>query len=192
MPAEHYVTSHQAAKLVSTSPSAVLNWIDDDLLPAYRTPGGHRRVERGALIRFLRDHGMPIPRQLAGVARLLVVDDDKTFLRNAKRLMARRAPLLNVETADSSMDALLKIGIFRPDAVLVDAKMPGIDGVELCRRLQSDPATEHVTIVAISGRVTSKLESAFVEAGAVGVLTKPLDTDLLLDVLGLNQAVVVA
>ncbi len=189
MPSEHYVTSHQVAKLISASNSSILQWIDKGLLPAYRTPGGHRRVERGALIRFLRDHGMPIPRQLADVARLLVVDDEKTFLRNAKRLIGRHAPLLTVETADSAMDALLKIGIFRPDAVLVDAKMPGIDGVELCRRLQADPATEHVTIVAMSGRVTSKLESAFVEAGAVGVLSKPLDAKLLFDVLGLNQAV---
>ncbi len=189
MPPEHYVSSHQVAKLLNASPSAVVSWIDKELLPAYRTPGGHRRVDRGALIRFLRDHGMPIPRQLVAVARLLVVDDDKTFLRNATRLMARRAPQLTVETADSAMDALLKIGIFRPDAILVDAKMPEMNGVDLCRRLAEDEATRHITVVAISGRVTAKLEAAFVDAGAVGLLAKPLDTSVLLDVLGLGSVV---
>ncbi len=189
MPTTDYVSTHAISKLISASPSAVLNWIDDGLLPAYRTPGGHRRVERGALIRFLRDHEMPIPRSLAGVARLLVVDDDDSFLRTTKRLLKKRAGHLTVETATNSMDALLKIGIFRPDAVLVDAYMPGINGVELCRRLQRDPETQNITMVAMSGRVTSKLESAFVDAGAVGVLGKPLDTALLLDVLGLSSEV---
>ncbi len=188
MPPPEYVSSHQVAKLINASASAVLNWIDDGLIPAYRTPGGHRRVERGALIRFLRDQGMPIPRQLAGVARLLLVDDDVNFLRTTRRLLTKRASGLTVETAVSSMDALLKIGIFRPDAVLVDAKMPGVDGVELCRRLQSDTETKHITVIAMSGRVTTRLENAFVAAGAVGVLPKPLDTALLLDALGLSSA----
>ncbi len=189
MPTTDYVSSHQAAKLISASPSAVLNWIDDGLLPAYRTPGGHRRVERSALIRFLRDHEMPIPRSLAGVARLLIVDDDEKFLRTTSRLLKRKAGHLTVETAANSMDALLRIGIFRPDAVLVDTYMAGVNGVELCRRLQAGPETNQTTVVAMSGRVTAKLEAAFVDAGAVGVLAKPLDTNLLLDVLGLSNVV---
>ncbi len=187
-----YLSSHAVAKLINASPSAVLNWIDNGLLAAYRTPGGHRRVERGALIRFLRDHDMPVPLSLAGVARLLIIDDDTTFLRNAKRLIKRHAPKLTVETAESSMDALLKIGLFRPDAVLVDAYMPGVNGVDLCKRLQASPETKSIMIVALSGRLTRQLEASFADAGAMAVLSKPLDTHLLLETLGLASAVATA
>ncbi len=184
----NYVSSHAIAKLIGASPSAVLNWIDGGLLPCYRTPGGHRRVRTGALIQFLRENEMPVPRSLVGVSRLLVVDDDKGVLRSVKRLIKKRVPALTVETSEGAMDALLKIGIFRPDAVLVDAYMPGMNGVELCEKLRSNTETEHMTVVALSGKVTRKLEEQLLTAGAVAVLGKPLDSQKLLGALGLQTA----
>lgn len=130
---------------------------------------------------------MPVPRELTGVARLLVVDDDHGVLRSVKRLVERRSRALKVETSDSAMDALLRIGISCPDAVLIDAYMPGMNGVELCRQLSSNSETQHISIVALSGKMTRKLERDLFEAGAAAVLKKPLDSHLLFAALKLER-----
>lgn len=182
-----YLTSHAVAKLVRVSPSTVLSWIDKGLLPAHRTPGGHRRVEPAALVRFLRDHDMPIPRDLSSVTRLLVIDDEAPFLSTARRFLKRHAPQLKVETADGAVDGLLKVGTFRPDAVLLDAYMPGMDGVEVCRRLRASAATAHIRVVAITAHPSPGIETAFRKAGAVACLSKPLQPMALLSALGLDR-----
>lgn len=187
-----YLTSHEVARLLQVSPSAILNWIDNDIIPAYRTPGGHRRVLKKDLVAFLKAQGMPVPTALAGVGRLLIVDDDTGFLKSTKRSLKRHAPDMDVDTAAGSVEALLKIGATRPDAILVDAMMPGIDGVELCKTLRSMPELADITVLAVSGKATRQLEKKFTSAGAIALLEKPLDFDELLDRLGHISAVTMA
>ena len=184
-----YLTSHEIARLLGVSASAVLSWIDRGWLSAHRTPGGHRRVEKTALIDFLRQRQMPVPNELVGVRRLLVIDDDATMLRATERQLKQQAPQLTILGADGAIDGLLKIGTFRPDAVLLDAYMPGMNGIEVCRRIRETPETAHTVIVAITAHPSKHLASAFVEAGAVACLGKPLDPKALLDALGLAQTV---
>jgi excisionase family DNA binding protein len=173
------------ARLVNISPSTVLAWIDGGLLPAHRTPGGHRRVAPRELAGFLRRHGMPVPRQLHSM--WLLIDDDTAFLRTTTRLLRRRAPWLIVETADTPIDGLIKVGTRRPDAVVLDAYMPGMDGVEVCRRLKGSPETRDIQVVALTARPSAEVAAAFREAGAVGCLMKPFDVTLLFDALGLRD-----
>jgi excisionase family DNA binding protein len=176
-------TSHEVAGLLQVSPSTVLSWVNQGLLPAFRTPGGHRRIRVGELVGFLRQHQMPVPSQLEPVHRLLVIDDEPEFARSVRRQLARAAPLLEVETAAGPIDGLLKVGTFRPDAVLLDGYMPGMDGVEVCRRLADDPSTRRIAVVAISGQPSPALEASFREAGAVGFLSKPFELATFLAIL---------
>src|SRR5258708_36329240 len=112
-----YLTSHEVARLLGVSASAVLSWIDRGWIKAHRTPGGHRRVEELELIRFLRERNMPVPRVLTGVERLLVIDDEPAVLKTTRRVLKHRAPDLTLESSDGAVAGLLKIGTFRPDAV---------------------------------------------------------------------------
>jgi excisionase family DNA binding protein len=174
--------------MIQVSPSTVLSWIEKGLLPAYRTPGGHRRVDSSALLRFLREHEMPIPRELAPVTRLLVIDDDEDFLGVARRLLKRALPLLEVDTAEGAVDGLLKVGTFRPDAVLLDAFMPNIDGLEVCRRIRGSDETNHIMVIALTGRPSPDVAESFVAAGADACVAKPLDTDELLELIDSDRA----
>ena len=185
-PIPAYLTSHQIAALVHVSPSTVLAWIDKELLRGHRTPGGHRRVERGALVTFLRAHKMPVPRALAGVRRLLAIDDEAAFLRGLCRQLKKQAPWLEVETAEGAAEALIKVGTFNADAVLLDAFMPGMDGMEVCRLLRSGRETAHIMVVALTGHASPDVEAEFLRAGAVAVLSKPLDGAELIKVLASN------
>jgi CheY-like chemotaxis protein len=142
-------------------------------------------VERGALVRFLRDHRMPVPKQLLGTSRLLVIDDEPAFLRSIKRTLHRVAPEVVVEASDGPLDGLLQVVTFLPDAVLLDAYMPGMDGVEVCKRLRASAATAHIRVIGVTGRPSPELERNYQRAGAAAFLTKPLDVTDLLVALGL-------
>lgn len=181
-----FLTSHAVAELIGVSPSTVLSWIDKGLLPAFRTPGGHRRVEPLALVEFLRTHNMPVPRTLLPQARrVLLIDDDEVFLRTTKRALKQEYPDLTVDTAEGPVEGLLKIGTDKPDAILLDAMMPGMDGVEVCRQIRQNPNTAEIVIIALTGRLDDLLTTQFREAGANACLRKPLDLSALNQLLGM-------
>ena len=181
-----FLTSHAVADLIGVSPSTVLSWIDKGMLPAFRTPGGHRRVEPAALVEFLRSHQMPVPRSLLPQAkRMLLIDDDLMFLRSTKRELKQQFSELEVDIAEGPVEGLLKIGTDKPDAVLLDAMMPGMDGVQVCRKIRENPSTAEIAVIALTGRLDDELAAAFKQAGAVACLHKPLDLNALTQLLGL-------
>lgn len=129
---------------------------------------------------------MPVPPDLATIGRLLVMDEDAAFLRAVRRLLKRAAPDLIVETGEGAIDGLLKIGAFQPDVVLLDALLPGIDAIEICRRVRQNPATANTVIIPVANHPTPKTRAAFREAGASELLIKPLDAAALLGALGIE------
>src|SRR5690349_18278119 len=91
--------------------------------------------------------------RMAGDARrVLVVDDDELQLR----ALQRSARGLHVEllTATNAIDALLIIGTDDPDLVVMDVFMPGLDGIEACRRIKANPATRHIEVILASVAMT--------------------------------------
>jgi len=170
-----FLTSHEVAALVRVSPSAVLRWIDQGLLKAFRTPGGHRRVDLSVLVAFLRTHRMPVPKELEReVVRVLVIDDEAGFLKSMATVLRRADRRVEVELCDSPVTGLLKVGLWRPDVVLLDAYMPGMDGPEACRRIKADPEIAGIAVIAMSGRPSSELQKSFSNAGAAAFLAKPV------------------
>lgn len=111
--------------------------------------------------------------------RVLVVDDDTLQLRALSRAF-RGNPQIEVITADNAIDALLMIGIEAPELVVMDVYMPGLDGVEACRRIKTNPSTRHVHVVLASAAMSDDLATSARGAGATRVVGKPLDLASLL------------
>ena len=106
-------------------------------------------------------------------ARILVVDDVPA---NVKLLEARLlAEYFEVVTAHSGADALEACENGKIDVVLLDIMMPDMDGFEVCRRLKSDPATQHIPVVMVTAldQVADRVRG--LEAGADDFLTKPVN-----------------
>jgi excisionase family DNA binding protein len=175
------LTSHEVATLVQVSPSSVLKWIDQGKLRAFRTPGGHRRVASDELLGFLRAHHLPVPRELEEQrVRLLVIDDEPKYLRSLGALLQRADSRVEVELAENALDGLLKVGLMRPEAVLLDSYMPGMDGLDVCKRLKASEETSHIAVLAMSGRPSAELEKKFLDAGAAGFIPKPIQAGVVL------------
>lgn len=179
---DNLLTSSEVGNLLQVNPSSVKKWVNDGLLAAFRTPGGHRRIRASDLVDFLTRHRMPIPVELQDVARkrVLLVDDNQAQLSALSRSLKRHADRLEVVTANNGIDALVLVGSFHPNIVVLDVFMPEIDGLEVCRRLKKRPETKDVQVIIVSGGLTPALERKALEAGAVRCLSKPIDTQTLL------------
>ena len=106
-------------------------------------------------------------------ARVLIVDD---FAPNLKLLEARlTAEYFDVITASSGPEALAICGQGDCDIILLDVMMPGMDGLEVCRRLKRDPATHHIPVVMVTALDQPADRVRGLEAGADDFLTKPID-----------------
>jgi CheY-like chemotaxis protein len=110
--------------------------------------------------------------------RVLLVED-APFLRYAFGRLLRLHGFEVCEATDGR-EALERLDTFTPQLVLTDLMMPVMDGVELIRRLHNDPGTANLPVVAITADATAQAERAAREAGAVDVITKPIDLPSLL------------
>ena len=177
----------EIARLLDVSPATAVNWIRAGKLRAWRTPGGHRRVPRAELLRFLRKNKMPVPEELCDQPRrVLVVDDDpgvrRVLLAAFDEIAAKAVPDgIEVRFAEDGIAGLIDVGFFRPDVLVLDIVLPGMDGYEVCRRIRSYPDFRPL-ILAISGQRSPEVEKRILEAGADAFFPKPLDLEELLRV----------
>lgn len=173
MPERTY-TTHDIAKFCDVYPSSVVHWINGGKLRTYQTAGGHHRVTREDLIDFLRSLNMRLPDELIARKRILVVDDDVELARVIARAFSRR-PECEVETCGDGINALIRIGQEPPDLVILDVVMPKMDGIQVCRVLKSQPNTQGVKIIAVSGKKLPFSEKKLVDIKVDAFFRKPLD-----------------
>jgi CheY-like chemotaxis protein len=105
------------------------------------------------------------------VKTILVVDDDHGVRRMLRALLT--AGQRRVVEACDGLDALVAVRRELPDLVLLDVHMPGLDGVEVCRRIKSDLATRRLPILMVTAAARDEDRERGVAAGADAYLTKP-------------------
>jgi excisionase family DNA binding protein len=169
-------TTHEVSRLLQVNPRSVINWIEQSLLPSYRTPGGHRRIRRDDLLAFLRKHQIPTPASLVdGTFSILIVDDEEELASMLKTYFQRQGGY-EVTTVCDGISALIEVGRIKPDLLILDIMIPGVDGIEVCRRIKTNSANK-TAIIAISGVDTN--EETILQAGADAFMLKPVDLDKL-------------
>jgi len=163
-----WLTLGQAAKFLGVAQSTIRKWSDQGRVPAFYTPGGHRRYRRRDLEAFLERSG-PGGRK-AGPLVLVVDDDDR--LREIVRL-SLNAEGYSVREASNAADALAALEDKAPDLVLLDVVMPGVDGWQLLTRMQERHGS--IPVIMFSGQVDDASAGRAAEQGARGFVGKPFD-----------------
>jgi DNA-binding response OmpR family regulator/DNA-binding CsgD family transcriptional regulator len=110
-------------------------------------------------------------------ARILIVDDDagaRALLREFSEVEGYTA-----DTTASGEEALQRLDALRPDIILLDAVMPGLDGFETCRRIKAREAAAHIPVIFMTGLSETEHVVQGLDAGGVDYVTKPLALDVL-------------
>ena len=112
---------------------------------------------------------------------ILIVDDNRINLKLERDLLAGEG--FEVRTAADAEEALEMLEGFRPQLILMDIQLPGMDGLELTRLLKKDPATRDIVILALTAYAMKGDEEKARAAGCDGSITKPIDTRALPQIL---------
>ena len=107
---------------------------------------------------------------------IVIVDDDSEIL---DYLLAELRSQYNVKTFQSAQDAWAEISAAQPDVVVTDLVMPGMDGLELCRKIRGNPVTNHISVVILTSSTDEASHLESIDSGADKFLSKPLSIDLL-------------
>lgn len=106
---------------------------------------------------------------------ILVVDDNPTNLKLVKIILEDEG--YDVRTAADAEEALRLLETLEPRLILTDIQLPGMDGLELTRRLRADERTKGVAIVAVTAYAMKGDEARILDAGCDGYVSKPIDVD---------------
>lgn len=185
-----YLTPTECAKRLNVATVTLRKWAQQGMLDAVATPGGHRRYALEAVAEFAAKYNLPFwDNDLDETRRILIVDDDAQICRYLKSLFAKFKDLAVTEEVQDGFEAGHLLHTFRPNIVLLDLMMPGIDGYEVCRLIKSHSDTRHIRVIAITGFHTEENIKRITDAGAEVCLSKPIDRNALLEAVGLNKYV---
>jgi len=161
-------TASDVARFCQVDLKTIHNWADKGEIRHFRTPGRHLRFRRIDVLDFLRKYGYPIPEALSqGKPKVVLIDDDPNVLASMKRVLARRFDLTMFQ---DPFEALVAVGAVQPDAVILDVKMPGMDGIRLLDRLRTLDSTAHIRVVIYSSHEDQR--QASLDAGAYDFIMK--------------------
>lgn len=168
-------TTGEVAQICKVSQQTVIRCFDNGRLKGFRVPGSRfRRIPREALLTFMQENGIPLDQLESGRKRVLVVDDDEAIVEMFTDLLERDGRF-DVRTASTGYDAGIMTEQFRPDLLLLDFKLPDINGNVVCRTIRANPNYEHIKILAISGVADPDEVQELLSAGANEFIRKPFD-----------------
>jgi len=163
-----WLTLGQAARFLGVAQSTIRKWSDQGRVPAFYTPGGHRRYKRQDLDAFLARSG---PGGHATGPLVLVVDDDAGLRALVRASLESEG--YAVREAAGAEEALAAIADRAPELVLLDVVMPGVDGWQMLRRMQERFGS--IPVIMFSGKLDETNGSAAERRGARGFVGKPFE-----------------
>jgi excisionase family DNA binding protein len=185
MPANEpdWLTLGQAAKHLGVAQSTIRKWSDSGRVPAFYTPGGHRRYRRADLDDFLAQSGgtAAAPQRGANGGRrtILIVDDDER-LREFVRVNLEMEGY-TVREAANAEEGLAALEEESPDLILLDVMMPEVDGWEMLRRVHERHGVGSIPVIMFSGKVGEEDMKSAAARGASGFIGKPFNPQQLIE-----------
>jgi excisionase family DNA binding protein len=172
------LTSIEAAKLLKASIRTVQLWVEDGRLKAWKTPGGHRRIARESVEAMLasRQHSLG---EETPIFQILLVEDDAIQLKLLEKTLANLLPEARLRSSTDGYAALIRIGEQRPDLLVTDLMMPGMDGFHLLKTLEREQTVRPMQIIVQTSLGLKEIEAAGGLGNGVTLLQKPINIEAL-------------
>lgn len=180
-----YLTPGNVAEMLSVSPVTVRQWAQKGMLKSRVTAGGHRRFAEEDVQQFAQAYGHTLAEDVDNSgARILIVDDDKQLSGYLYELLTTLPYDIDVEVANDGFDAGSMVLQFKPDIILLDLMMPGMDGFQVCKRLKAGQITRDIRVIAMTGFPNQKNIDRILLEGAETCLSKPVNKETILKAIG--------
>lgn len=167
------LTTGQVAKMCNVAARTVSKWFDSGQLKGYRIPGSKdRRIPRAQLIKFMKEHGIPLDGIQSGRPRVLIVDDDHEVLAGLERGLKDQTNY-EVRTAANGFEAGAECERFKPHVMLLDVHLGDGDAKRVADFVRKDDDLQMTRIIAMSGKLTDGQLQSLKATGFDGVLKKP-------------------
>jgi CheY-like chemotaxis protein len=158
----------------------VIKWIDSGLLKGYRIPGSNaRRITRQSLEDFAAKHNIPILQngddESTGPMQVLAVDDDKDIIDLITDAFDDGE--IEVHTAQSGFEAGVRLATIKPAAVILDIKLPDLDGREVCKIVRSSDWGKKTRIIGITAYRDRARKEDLLKQGFDDLLYKPFSVE---------------
>lgn len=172
----------QVADICRVSKKTVLNWIYDGGLKAFTTYGGHYRVWPANVKKFLDSTGMDIPFDYVEerTTNILIIDDDVDYTKMLKDAIKADLPHVEVNSTDDGYEGLVLIGEIRPQLVVLDIRMPKVDGMQVLELLKGRKADHDMKVLVVSAYLDDKTKKQLKETVADYALDKLSDSNILI------------
>lgn len=186
------LTTSQTAALLGVAPHTIQKWVDAGVLRAWKTVGGHRRIDADSVQAMLRDRDAT--RQAAPVKKLsvMLVEDHADTAELLEAMIGELWPQAHVRLARDGFSALLDAGKEPPDVLITDINLPGLDGVEMLRSLLLHPGTRKMRVVFVTNHTAAELQRFGPLPHGVPVVRKPIQMEDLRRALGGEHGVATA
>ena len=155
--AEDYCGTSYAAKLLSLSVATVQSLVEKGEIEAWKTLGGHRRIALKSIHAYLAKTGPHHPKpdtDSSSRLRVLLVEDDEHTRELYRSHFDEWDLPVDCTWMSSALEALMDIASMRPDLLITDLSMPGVDGLEMLKVLKRNHHLADMQILVISGLAT--------------------------------------
>mgnify|MGYP001619112379 CR=1 FL=1 len=172
-------TTREAAIRLGVSLRTVQLWVESGVLRAWKTAGGHRRIQVASVDEILRQRqaalaGAEVAAAPAPVFTLVVVEDDPDLLKLYRLQVAAWKLPLRLVTAINGFEGLVRIGEARPQMLIADLNMPGMDGFRMIRSLRASADYKDMEIVVVTALGKAEIADRGGLPEDVKVMTKPV------------------
>ncbi|MEN9689205.1 MAG: hypothetical protein RI998_1202 [Pseudomonadota bacterium] len=174
---DEYCGTSYAAKLLNLSVGSVQTLVEKNELTAWKTQGGHRRISIQSIYQYQNRAALApsVSFQDGKYLRVMVVEDDPATRAMYQAHFDQWDLSIDATIASSAIEALLDISVVKPQVLLTDLRMPGIDGVEMLRQLNTHPQFAEVAVIVVTGLTDEEIKAYGTLPSGTQLLRKPVD-----------------
>ena len=173
------LTTRETAKLLDASVRTIQLWVEGGRLKAWKTPGGHRRVLRTSVEEMLAKR-QRVSGRVVRKYEVLAVDDDPIQRAVLEKVLGGLGPDTRLRVSADGYEALIRIGETRPDLLVTDLIMPGLDGFRLLQTLEREASGHAMRIVVVTVLTAEEVAAQGGLPNGVTLLHKPVPAASLL------------
>ena len=173
----------EVASILRVSNKSVLNWISKGALKTFTTYGGHHRIWPADVKAFVDQSGMDISFEFIderSPLRLLIIDDDRDYVRLMTQVLRVELPNVEVTSTGDGYEGLILIGEIQPQLLILDLKMPKLNGFEVLRRLATRAIEHQMKILVLSAYLDKNTRDRLAQTIANATLEKTSDFRVLI------------